>query len=46
MPLGSVRVARTLWVVGSPDGPAHNVINATGSRARTQISVLTPANGP
>ncbi len=41
MPLGSVRVAHPVHVVGrvgSPDGPVHNFIHVTGSRACAQIT--------
>ncbi len=41
MPLGSVRVARLVHEVGmtgSPDGPVHNFIHVTGSRACAQIT--------
>jgi len=41
MPLGSVRVALLVHEVvmtGSPDGPVHNFIHATGSCACAQIT--------
>lgn len=47
MPLGSVRVAHPVHVVGmvgSPDGPVHNFIHVTGSGPRAQISCIAAEN--
>ncbi len=47
MPLGSVRVAHPVHVVGmvgSPDGPVHNVIHVTGSGTRAQIMCTRTQN--
>ena len=47
MPLGSVRVAHPVHVVGmvgSPDGPVHNVIHVTGSGSGAQIVTGGPEN--
>jgi hypothetical protein len=47
MPLGSVRVAHPVHVVGmvgSPDGPVHNVNHVTGSGPRAQIICITAQN--
>ncbi len=38
MPLGSVRVARPVGPVGSPDGPVHNLTYVTGSGSGPQIA--------
>ena len=47
MPLGSVRVAQPVHVVGrvgSPDGPVHNFIHVTGWGPGTQIVPGRPEN--
>ena len=47
MPLGSVRVAHPVHVVGmvgSPDGPVHNFIHVTGSGPRAQIMAVMAKN--